>query len=431
AWEQLEEVLEANRKMKLMQFTATLLTKTYDKYVSFRKADGLLGFTAKLNGKILHNNLTIKSNIHQSRIPNQVLQYSFTKLIRKNTSMQKQLKISNLATAYAKVTTGLNKTNGFRVMPKDAFGAINEIKNINTITSPSSVAQVKVWSTQSNLDKDYVFNVKGFQGGLPDVNKWDVTFTPTVVLANRPDVIGNITVVDNPVIVNQPDLNINVNRIPNNVLNVGNRRNRISTRPPITVHMSNRPTGTIVNRPTGTIVNRPSGPIVNRPSGPVVNRPTQPSGPVTQPTRPSGPVVNPTRPSIPVRDDILISTAIANNRLSLAKQNAAMKTSFNNLNFRMQFSDTVREGPGLSFNNLSKAVNDRIKPFAAFKSYKDYLIKWPSGIKIIPKEEFLPAMAYPDFPEPVYKYLTDIDDEFLLPNLELIPPNTLSLLKTN
>jgi hypothetical protein len=40
-------------------------------------------------------------------------------------------------------------------------------------------------------------------------------------------------------------------------------------------------------------------------------------------------------------------------------------------------------------------------------------------------------MAYPDFEDPMYKKLVDISEELLLPNLKLIPPNTISLLKTN
>lgn len=41
------------------------------------------------------------------------------------------------------------------------------------------------------------------------------------------------------------------------------------------------------------------------------------------------------------------------------------------------------------------------------------------------------VMAYPDFEEPMYKKLVDQSNELLLPNLKLIPPNTISLLETN
>ncbi len=41
------------------------------------------------------------------------------------------------------------------------------------------------------------------------------------------------------------------------------------------------------------------------------------------------------------------------------------------------------------------------------------------------------VMAYPDIDEPMYRKLRDESNELLLPNLKLIPPNTISLLETN
>jgi len=46
-------------------------------------------------------------------------------------------------------------------------------------------------------------------------------------------------------------------------------------------------------------------------------------------------------------------------------------------------------------------------------------------------ENLVPAMAYPDMPEPMYEKLRDISSELLIPNLKLIPQNTISLLVTN
>jgi hypothetical protein len=40
-------------------------------------------------------------------------------------------------------------------------------------------------------------------------------------------------------------------------------------------------------------------------------------------------------------------------------------------------------------------------------------------------------MAYPDITDPMYKPLADISQDLVLPNVKLIPPNTISLLKTN
>jgi hypothetical protein len=46
-------------------------------------------------------------------------------------------------------------------------------------------------------------------------------------------------------------------------------------------------------------------------------------------------------------------------------------------------------------------------------------------------EEIVDAMAHPDFEDATYAYLRDINKELLIPNLQLIPPDTISLLETN
>ncbi len=79
-------------------------------------------------------------------------------------------------------------------------------------------------------------------------------------------------------------------------------------------------------------------------------------------------------------------------------------------------------------NKLSHAIDPRVaypKLLAAeviFAFNPDWL-KEP--------EHLVPAMAYPDFADPMYEKLRDISTELFLPNLELIPPNTISLLVTN
>jgi hypothetical protein len=50
---------------------------------------------------------------------------------------------------------------------------------------------------------------------------------------------------------------------------------------------------------------------------------------------------------------------------------------------------------------------------------------------LLEPEHLVPAMAYPDFDDPMYQPLRDCSSELLLPNLELIPQNTLTLLLTN
>lgn len=50
---------------------------------------------------------------------------------------------------------------------------------------------------------------------------------------------------------------------------------------------------------------------------------------------------------------------------------------------------------------------------------------------LLEPEHLVPAMAYPDFDDPMYAKLRDLSSEYFLPNLQLIPDETITLLKTN
>lgn len=50
---------------------------------------------------------------------------------------------------------------------------------------------------------------------------------------------------------------------------------------------------------------------------------------------------------------------------------------------------------------------------------------------LLDPEKMVPAMAYPDFEDPMYEKLREISSELLIPNLNLIPQNTISLMVTN
>ncbi len=50
---------------------------------------------------------------------------------------------------------------------------------------------------------------------------------------------------------------------------------------------------------------------------------------------------------------------------------------------------------------------------------------------LLAPENLVPAMAYPDFDDPMYEPLRDISSELLLPNLNLLPDNSITLLESN
>lgn len=109
-------------------------------------------------------------------------------------------------------------------------------------------------------------------------------------------------------------------------------------------------------------------------------------------------------------------------------------------NFRQALTDlTTRLVPRvadkkllpLDITNAQLKIREGINPRKTFPYRLSSLTKFPGDIKITEPELIFPAMAWPDFDDPMYKKLADISSELLLPNLKLIPQNTISLLKTN
>ncbi|MGH8556575.1 MAG: hypothetical protein ACRESZ_03755, partial [Methylococcales bacterium] len=71
-----------------------------------------------------------------------------------------------------------------------------------------------------------------------------------------------------------------------------------------------------------------------------------------------------------------------------------------------------------------------IHPHVAFPLRLSALVQLPN-FSFSKPEEIVDAMAHPDFEDAMYAYLRDINKELLIPNLQLIPPDTISLLETN
>jgi hypothetical protein len=99
----------------------------------------------------------------------------------------------------------------------------------------------------------------------------------------------------------------------------------------------------------------------------------------------------------------------------------------------------------LDFDNAYLKVMTTITPAVAFPkrvvpqlqvggfSYRDYIGRYHDGFKfpLLTFERIVEVMAYPHFKQPMYEPLRDISTELFVPNLNLIPSNTLSLMVTN
>lgn len=76
-------------------------------------------------------------------------------------------------------------------------------------------------------------------------------------------------------------------------------------------------------------------------------------------------------------------------------------------------------------------VLTKIDPLITIPARMLTAMRFPAIIRARLIERFEPVMAYPEFPQPMYEPLRDISSELLIPNIHLVPPNTISLLITN
>lgn len=103
------------------------------------------------------------------------------------------------------------------------------------------------------------------------------------------------------------------------------------------------------------------------------------------------------------------------------------------LNQRLAIEVPVEERPKFDLGNAQTKLTVAVDPLRAFPHRVAATVDFGrfDSSWLRKPEHLVPAMAYPDFDDPMYEKLRDLSSELLLPNLKLIPPNSITLLKTN
>jgi hypothetical protein len=85
----------------------------------------------------------------------------------------------------------------------------------------------------------------------------------------------------------------------------------------------------------------------------------------------------------------------------------------------------------LDLATLSAKVVTAIHPSVAIPKRLKQIVYLPGRLADAMVEQFTPCMAYPVFDVPMYKPLSDLSAELFLPNIDLIPNNSITLLEPN
>jgi hypothetical protein len=94
------------------------------------------------------------------------------------------------------------------------------------------------------------------------------------------------------------------------------------------------------------------------------------------------------------------------------------------------------EPPQLPLTEIRASLLNQLNPVTTVKLRVRATIQRPApsgpiGTFIPPNDPMRPIVATPEFPQPMYEVLRDLSQELLLPGLEKVPENTVTVLETN
>ena len=87
--------------------------------------------------------------------------------------------------------------------------------------------------------------------------------------------------------------------------------------------------------------------------------------------------------------------------------------------------------PPLDVGGIAGGIKEALDPDHSVPDRIDTIVRIPPRIKLQLPERFVEAMAYPEIDVPMYEPLKNISAELFLPNINLIAPNSITLLETN
>ncbi len=369
AWQQVEAVYEANRKIRLAQFALQVSTRYHVQVFSRLGAGALLALTRPVHAKVLGSPTTVFDQIQGSRLVAPVLGAAFRRLVRPAGKLRHRLAAHAGGFEHAALIAAVNEG---RVSPAPPRAVPPGLPSVDGLAEA----------------------VRGrFQG---PVLRWLIAnrrWLPALLLLALA-AIGWLTGAWWLVIVAVPAA-----AGAAGVLYLAADRGETSdllTDP----ERAARAVAAVAPRPSFRVVlDEPASP----PSG---GAPPAPPPPEPAPGGATGAPAD-------------------------SAEAAAFRRATIDLQQRLQIrAPAPVERGAFDLERASATLIRAIDPRVSFPRRLSALVRIP-GRSLSRPEDLVDAMAHPDIDDAMYAPLRDINKELLVPNLQLIPPNSISLLETN
>lgn len=126
-----------------------------------------------------------------------------------------------------------------------------------------------------------------------------------------------------------------------------------------------------------------------------------------------------------------IGSATTREEIQLYQNSFSLLQQVVNNQTQINFITPVRLQQIANLNNVGSDLKTKLHPSRTIPNRIIRQIKIWNGLEMKPIEELKPVMAHPEFKEPVYEELKKISQDFILPNVEKLPQDSITILQTN
>ncbi len=385
AWEQVRKIIEANKKIMRAAFSMTFAIKVQENFVSKLKPTSMITIFAPLLKKVKGSSTTLYAQMQESSLPTSAISSAFRRITRPRGVFYKKLKAADQNFSHSTLLNDLNVGRISPAPPKLVPEGIETVNELNENLPASSYGPVLIWLIRNSLLFLIIVLLTLFLVGI-FTGLWMTLALGALVTFSIYFYLRELRI----------------------------RRQQVETMddPTKLVDIIRETPARPSFRFTET---DPVIPPVSTGGGTTISQNTETSS---------------SSPDAFSFTTFTINTPSGGGGDNLEARN--FRTAAIKLNTRLSFKAAEKKRLPFDLNNaqlkLSKAVDPRIvfpKQLAS-QVYFTFNPAW-----LLKPERLVPAMAYPDFEDPMYEKLRDISSELLIPNLNLIPPNTISLLLTN
>lgn len=369
AWQQLGDVLRANQKIRQGQLAVAATHRIYINHIVPLTSMGLMTIAPGYQTRVLGSPTTIAQQVKESKLPQAALSTTFRKITRPRGIVARKILPVNAANSDLILT----KLNDGEITAAVEKITPEQIISIDKIINKLVPTWLPKWLQQLILKK-YL--------------RWALIVM--LVLA-----VGFVSVISWFAVASS-------NWLPSIAVNVA-----ISIIPLTAAYIyAERMRKRLL---VGERLNEKN---ISKSS--TENNPPRPNFKITEP--------GDNIPSALLRAGGIDSTEAADFRTALLDMNTRFESPIHQ----------PAEKKKLDIENASTKLLKAINPVTTIPRRIMSYVSMPKNVKFRrPYETIVPIMAHPVFTDPMYKPMLDISSEFLVPNLNLIPNNTVTLLETN